>query len=360
MKNDKRFSKKLVQETKLNLYQDYLQTRSITKAIECWSNYLVTLLESLAKEVFADTPNQVCLLALGSLGRLELLPYSDLDLLFLLPENAQERETSKEQGAELIRRLWDLGFNVGNQMGTCSEIEALAKRSLSSISALQDARFIVGNQALYETLCYLTHPSQMWQAKTFLAEKIKEQQKRHQKYSDKTYLLEPNVKECPGGLRDLQILTLISQRFIGSPPLVTTYRLQGIEENELKEIRQIQKALLEIRYLLHMIAQKKEERLLFDYQKPLAESFGFTDDNKELAIEKFMRRYFSLMKRITELNSITLQFFSEKLSELNLVEIESFDENFVLINQFLEAKHQDVFRNTPSLLLNIFLLLKRT
>ncbi len=358
MKNDRHYTKRAVKETKQTIYQDYLRNRNINEAIACWSNYLLSLIEALSEALLSGKPAKFCVLALGSLGRLELLPYSDLDLLILLPEQATEMNACKEQGAELIRQLWDLGFNVGNQMGTCAEIEALAKSSLSSISALQDARLILGDDSLYQTLCFITHPSQMWQAKTFLSEKIKEQQKRHLKYSDKTYLLEPNVKECPGGLRDLQTLTLISQRFIGSPPLVTTYQLQGIEESELQEIRQTQKTLLEIRYLLHMIAKRKEERLLFDYQNKLSEIFGFLDDQKDLAIEKFMRRYFSIMKRITELNNITLQFFSEKLSELTLVSVEPYDEHFVLINQFLEAKHKDVFKNNPSQLLNVFLILK--
>lgn len=343
--------KKHIQQARNHIYQTYLNDRNIQQTIHSWSNYIIDLILTISKEIYHQEMTNCAIVALGSLGRSELLPFSDLDLL-ILHKNECNALTQKTE--RFIRSLWDLGFSVGSQVGSCQDIANLAKESLSTISALQDIKFITGNEALFETLCYFTHPSQMWQAHTFLEEKIKEQKKRHQKYNDKAYLLEPNIKESPGGLRDLQIIHLISSRMQHHNPGL----MEKFDENELDTIKNYQINLLEIRFVLQMIANRREDRLLFEHQKKLAENFKYIDSEKGLAIEKFMKRYFTLMKRISALNEVILQFFSENMSKASSDTIVRFDSDFILINNYLSAKDSFIFKKNPSLLLKLFIILQ--
>jgi len=206
-----------------------------------------------------------------------------------------------------------------------------------------------------EELSYQTHPLHMWPRNVYFFAKQQEQVLRYLKYGETAYNLEPNVKNGPGGLRDLQVLLAISKRHFGVKKLADLVSCGFISDKEYEELNHCQQFLWRVRFGLHLLAEKQEERLLFDYQIKLAELFGFTDNAKSLAIEQFMKAYFKVIKRTRELNEMLLQWFAEAIVYNQKQSIRHLNAYFQLSNNYIEVKNAKIFSSKPQTLLELFL-----
>ena len=202
-------------------------------------------------------------------------------------------------------------------------------------------------------------PSKMWKIEDVFNAKTNEQETRHHFYNDTGYNLEPHVKEGPGGLRDIQTITWIAQRHFGSRDLTKLIMHNFLTNEECRMLIRGRNFLWKIRNSLHFLANRREDRLLFDYQMEIAREFNYLDDKKSLEVEKLMKRYYRTVKELIFLNDLLLQYFYQEIISKKRTNIFDINSRFRSVNGLIETKHGDVFKNTPFALLEIFLLLQK-
>ena len=323
------------------------------------TNHLVNGIDEIILHLFYEHISKndppITLLALGSYGRRELQLYSDIDLLIIHDAPLQPHLIEKLQ--RFIQGCWDVGLEISHQISTIEACSKLAGEDLTVISSILDMRLLCGNAALMEKLTYQIHPLHIWNSHDFYFSKMSEQKKRYKQYDETAYNLEPNVKKGPGGLRDIHLLVQICQRHFGTKKLAEGIRFGFVTPKEYEELLECQRFLWKVRFGLHFITQKKEDRLLFDIQSKIAGLFDYKDTSKSLAIEQFMKAYFTVIKRCRELNEIILQWFSETIVYHQKQKITPLNDIFQLSNNYLEIKHSKVFLHRPEALVEIFLLL---
>ncbi len=296
------------------------------------------------------------LLAVGGYGRGELLPHSDIDILILTP---QEPGTSYAEPVEnFIRLLWDIGLNVGHSVRTLDECVDQAARDITIVTNLMESRVLVGSTVAHEALLAATGPDRMWPSREFLRAKWDEQIQRHRKFGNTEYNLEPNVKSSPGALRDIQMVGWVAKRHFGVSHLEALQERGFLSTDEMQQLQEGQAYLWRIRYGLHMLANREEDRLLFDHQRALARLFGFEDDDHRLGVERFMQTYYRWVLELGQLNEVLMQYFDEAiLRACEPEQVMVINPRFRVRNGYIEVTNDKVFRRTPSALLEIFVLL---
>ena len=304
----------------------------------------------------AHLPANTALVGVGGYGRGELFPYSDVDLLILL-EVAPDAETTEKLEA-LVQLLWDLGLEIGSSIRTVDECLTESKADITVQTSLLEARLICGDEPLFEQL--QARYDEAMDPQAFFQAKLLEMRQRHAKYEDTAFSLEPNCKESPGGLRDLQVILWLvkaaglanSWRTLATSGLITQAEAKGLMEKE--------RAFKDIRVRLHLHAGRREDRLVFDVQTAIAESLGLenTGSGVEMrrASEYLMQRYYWAAKAVTQLNTILLQNIEERLfpREEHAVQINA---RFNDVNGLIDMRDDDTFTQTPSAILEIFLLM---
>ncbi len=357
MKNDNLSLKLSIQQFKAELCTEFQQNHTINTL----TRKLVVFIDAILSELFhknrLHSANKFCLLALGSYGRRELQLHSDIDLLLLHEEDISKAQLQRAQA--FIQDCWDIGLEVSHQITTVKACAELAAQDLTVISSILDVHLISGRGSLMEELIYQTHPLHMWSSHDYFFAKQQEQAQRYAKYNETAYNLEPNVKKGPGGLRDLQLVLSVGKRHFGIKKLADGITCGFISDKEYEELVACQHFLWRVRFALHMLAEKQEERLLFDYQIKLAALFNFIDNEKSLAIEQFMKTYFKVIKRSRELNEMLLQWFAEAIIHQQKQRITPLDSHFQLSNNYIEVKNAQVFACKPQTLLEIFLWIAR-
>ncbi|MBA2652463.1 MAG: [protein-PII] uridylyltransferase [Tatlockia sp.] len=357
MKNDNLALKLSIKQFKEELCEELRQNKNIIVL----THKLVQFIDEILCDLFIKNGlkkgAKLCLLALGSYGRRELQLFSDIDLLLLHTEKISKAQLHRAQA--FIQDCWDIGLDVSHQITTVDACAELAARDLSVISSILDMRIICGSGFLMEELAYQTHAHHIWPSHDYFFAKQQEQENRYAKYGETAYNLEPNVKNGPGGLRDLQILLTISKRHFGAKKLADLVGCGFISDKEYEELIACQHYLWRVRFALHLLADKQEERLLFDYQVKLAALFGFSDNSKSLAIEQFMKAYFKIIQRSRELNEMLLQWFTEAIVHHQKQRIRPLNARFQLSNDYIEVKHGKVFTQNPQALLELFLWLAK-
>ncbi|MEZ5523818.1 MAG: [protein-PII] uridylyltransferase [Pseudomonadales bacterium] len=302
--------------------------------------------------------DNISLVAVGGYGRGELHPYSDIDLLILLAENCQLQHQDNIE--RFITFLWDIGLKVGNSVRTVRECHEQAQLDITVATSLMESRLLVGSRQLLEAMDAAISPAQIWPPQAFFEAKREEQRARHEKFNDTDYNLEPNVKESPGGLRDIQVINWVAKRHFDSDNLHDLVSNGFLSETEFKLLSECQEYLWKIRYGLHMFADRAEDRLLFDYQKQLASLFGFKDNDEELAIEQLMQEFYRVVIRTLGLNDMLLQHFDEAILRANEEPVvRQLNTRFKVTNDYIEVTHPGVFRETPSAMLEIFVLMAK-
>ncbi len=328
------------------------------------------LVDHLLKQIWqqGDISQQVCLIAVGGYGRRELFPYSDVDLLILLPENADHALTSQIE--TLIGLLWDVGLNVGHSVRTLIECVEEASKDVTVQTNLLEARRLIGSKKLYQHFTYSLN--NVMNTGAFFEAKLKEQQQRYTKFNDTAYNLEPNIKESPGGLRDLQIIqwilksqqktSLETNSFYNvtssNLPWANLVKIGMITQLEAKKIRRHQQHLQMLRVRLHLLAKRREDRLLFDFQNELAAQLGLENTPKIRASEQLMQGYYRSVKFISLMNEILLQSLQHR-NDTSPPQIKQINQHFEAHGGLLEAKSPHLFQQYPSTILESFLILQQ-
>ena len=352
--------KAVLQEGRDDIYACYREGISSAALVRMQTLLTDTILLEWWNSVFSRLEaSDMALIAVGGYGRMELHPYSDIDISVLVSQ--QPGPELADKISEFITRLWDIGFDIGNTVRTVEQAEEVARTDLSIITNLMESRLLAGSESLFDALQDVIAPDKMWSSEEFFHGKMEEQHERREKFQSNAYRLEPNLKESNGGLRDIQTVHWICQRQFGTTEFEELVTKDILTAAEFTTLMQGLDTLWRIRYLLHHFAGKREDRLLFDFQRELAHAWGFTDDTNNRCIEQLMQRFYRNAMRLQRLNEIILQGIGGVISGVTAstkpVEINS---RFQLRNGFLEVKHERVFINYPPALLEIFLLFGET
>ena len=311
----------------------------------------------------------LALLAVGGYGRGELHPHSDIDIAILLPDNSSQDSQQTDGPAnsaftqrdeilsDWITALWDLHLDIGYSVRTVSDCQREASSDITVITNLMEARHICGDTALITDMQATLSSTNMWPPGEFYHAKVAEQTQRRDRFQTNAYRLEPNIKESQGGLRDFQTISWICQRLYGTSSLEPLVEHGLLLEEELSSLREGLGLLWQIRYLLHRAAGRREDRLLFDYQKEIAHAFGYTDDTDNRSIETLMQRFYRTVMRLQRLNEIVIQGIGGIISGVTASsKVEPINSRFQLRNGYLEVTHKDVFMHYPPALLELFLI----
>lgn len=305
----------------------------------------------------ADRLKDSGLIAVGGYGRGELHPQSDVDLLILL--TAEARTDVKESVSRFLTLLWDIGLEVGHSTRTVKECAEQARRDVTVVTNLMETRCLAGPDELFQAMRKAVGPGKMWSSRTFFEAKLKEQQARHLRYDDTAYNLEPNVKGSPGGLRDIQTIVWVTQRHFGTARLRELVEHNFLTPGQLRLLQRGRELLSRIRFALHILTGRGEDRLLFDHQTRIARLFGYKDATYMLAVEQLMQRYYRTVMDLSRLNEMLLQLFQEAILMNPNVEAEPLNERFQVKNGFLQITTENVFADQPSAILEQFLLLQQ-
>ncbi len=298
-------------------------------------------------------PEAWVLLAVGGYGRQELYPYSDIDLLILLPGEVDDQ--LQDHLSHFVGTLWDLGLTVGQSVRTIEQCLLASAEDITVQTNLLESRYITGCRELFEQ--FKKQFAQSLDLRAFYNAKLLEQQQRYTRQQDTPFALEPNCKESPGGLRDIQILKWIARaaNLGDSWHELTQHNL--ITPEESRGLNRAERFLQNVRIRLHFVANRAEDRLLFDYQEKLANTFGIEANATKRASERFMQRYFLNAKFITQINTLALQNFGTALFPTTNLPIIPLNESFQISGGLLDFRDPNLFEKRPEALLQSFLLL---
>ncbi len=331
--------------------------RAARKLVHALTRHVDRTLTDLWKH--AEMPAGAVLLAVGGYGRAELYPHSDVDVLVLLP--GQDPLACPELRARveaLITACWDIGLEIGSSVRTLDECLAESQRDVTVRTALLESRRVCGARRLFEDFTQ-AHRRDV-DAKAFLRAKTLEMRQRHVKYEGTPYSLEPNCKESPGGLRDLQVVIWVARAAglgrtwaeLAANGLITPFEVQELQRNE---------GLLRlIRARLHMIAGRREDRLVFDLQAAVAESFGLEAERGQRASEALMRRYYWAAKAVTQLNQILMLNIEERIIDSGSAPMRRINDRFLDRGGMLEVAHDELYAEQPQAILETFVLYEKT
>lgn len=298
------------------------------------------------------------LVAVGGYGRMELHPGSDIDLMILLDD--ADPECYSELLTELLTFFWDMGLEVGHSVRTIAECITEAERDITIATNIMESRLLIGQASLFTQMQAATGPDKIWPSDRFFTAKWREQTQRYTRYEETISNLEPNIKESPGGLRDIQMVGWVVKRHYGAKTMHDLVVHGFLTEEEYLDLMDGQDYLWRIRFALHLLTGRREDRILFDYQRTLAAQFGFEDDDHELGVEKFMQQYYRTALRLSRMNELLLQLFQEViLLKCHLDEPKPINRRFQSRSGFLEVVHKDIFTQYPLALLELFLIMQQ-
>lgn len=332
------------------LKESFEETGDVARYLACHTRLLESVIDERAKSL--SLPLGVALLATGGFGRAEVFPFSDIDLLVLIPEDLPENDA--ERVSSFLTSLWDLGLSVGASVRTARETLADCTQDIALSTNFLEARFLYGNKELFEATRaeYLKALNPV----TFFREKELEMHQRRRKHDDTPYELEPDIKESPGGLRDIQVLLWCAQAAgLAETPedLLTSGILNREEWGELTASRAF---LSDLRLRLHLMSERAENRLLFEKQIPLALSLGIRATSGLDAAELLMQRYYRNAHNVELLNAIAMCSLEERLLKTdtrppNAVPVAP---GLIARGQTLDIEDPDRIGKDPAFLLTLF------
>ncbi len=337
-------------------------TRGIRKVLQKLTRHTDATLQLLWK--IAGFPLDACLVAAGGFGRGELFPHSDVDVLLLLPDNsrAEGDPALKAKIESFISNCWDSGLEIGSSVRTVADCVEEASKDVTVQTSLLEARLVTGDKKNFARLT--KQLAEVLDPKAFFVAKTLELQQRHNKFENTPYSLEPNCKESPGSLRDLQVILWVAKAGgfgkswdeLARSGLATAFEVRQIKANEA--------LLCLIRARLHIISGRREDRLVFDLQTAVAESFGYSaeaEGNKlpRRPSEALMRRYYWAAKAVTQLNQILLLNINERLNPSHYPP-RPINERFSDKAGMLEVASDDLYLNKPHAILETFLIYQTT
>ena len=347
-------------EVEQQLQESYDNGQTIRDVIKARSNCIDEALVLLWNHAGLDQ-TELGLFAVGGYGRREMLPHSDIDIMIL-----SENEISEEHGkliSNFIASLWDVSnFKPGISVRSLNDCVEQARNDLTVATTLIEARLITGYPHLAKWPRRIV--AQTWADQTFYDAKMAEQSKRYAQHNNTESNLEPDIKNAPGGIRDINQIGWIAKRHFRVNRIYDLVHLGFITEFELAQLEEAESFLWEIRSHLHRLAKRDENRLLFDYQHEIAAKFGYVrvdGQPKNFAVEQFMKRYYRTAQQVSTLNEMLLAYFSESVVTPRLPDYErqiiDINEYFKIVDGKLAVQHHKVFAEHPSAILELFYLL---
>ena len=359
-------AKAVLAETAAGLEDQFMNGMPALEAMEARADavdaVLRAILDHASTKVFpAANPTmgeRFAVIAVGGYGRGHLAPYSDIDLLFL---THYKRTSRVEQMVEhVLYLMWDMGLKVGHATRTVSDCMRLAKNDMTIRTSMLEDRLIWGDTALEVDLRAAFWKELGSDDAHFMAAKLEEREGRHASYGDSRYLLEPNVKEGKGGIRDLHALYWIAKHHYQVTEVSELVDLGVFTRGERRRFRQAADFLMTVRCHLHHWAGRAEERLTFDAQVAIAERMGYADRPHIRGVERFMKHYYLTAKTVGDMTRIlcaALEAEQKKPSRFSLGRLLQQDrelEGFELTGGRLAVKDDDAFRANPVDMLRIF------
>jgi [protein-PII] uridylyltransferase len=341
-----------VKAMQLALRENYERTGDGLALLHTRSNQvdqvLVTLWNSL------DFPTSLTLAAVGGYGRGELYPASDIDLLILLPHAPSV--ALQEKLERLVSHFWDIGLEIGHSVRTIQECLNEASNDISVQTALLEARLITGSEKLFSTFEKRLHGN--LDPLVFFEAKRLEQQDRYMRYNETPYSLEPNFKEAPGGLRDLQVIFWIAKA-AGFGTTWADIVKNGFLTREGQNLAEdCETFLRHLRIRMHFLLGRREDRLMFDYQNTLASQYGFESTPETRASEQLMQGYYRNAKATTLLNTILMQNLGAALAPETEQLPQTIDDDFQSVGNLLDLRDENLFEQKPAAIFDAFLVMQ--
>ncbi|MBE7416636.1 MAG: [protein-PII] uridylyltransferase [Ideonella sp.] len=348
---------------KAALIAHFLQSRASAPAAARLTRALTRHADAALTELWlaSGTPPGAALVAVGGYGRGELFPHSDIDVLVLLPGTSSDEAANAALSAAIggfITACWDVGLEIGSSVRTVAECITEARADVTVQTAMLESRFVIGARRLFRDFRHATDAA--LDPLAFLRAKTLEMRQRHVKYEDTPYALEPNCKESPGGLRDLQVVTWVAR---GAGLGRTWAELQARGLITPYEVRRLQKhegTIKLVRARLHAIAGRREDRLVFDLQTAVAESFGMKPAKGQRASEVLMHRYYWAAKAVSQLNKILMLNIEERLTGSEDQPMRPINERFLDRGGLLEVARDDLYLADRRAILETFLIYQQT
>ncbi|MBF0438197.1 MAG: [protein-PII] uridylyltransferase [Magnetococcales bacterium] len=304
-----------------------------------------------------EATESFCLAATGGYGRKDLAPYSDIDLLFIIPDGHTNQQALVER---MLYILWDIGMDVGHAVRTVDECLQQARQELQILTSMLESRFLAGNHSLfthYQTTLFdhalLNDPL------SFLRGKLLEQSKRHERFGASLYYLEPNIKENPGGLRDLHTFAWISKYRYHVKRTEDLIGMGIITQKEFINFKSCRSFLRRVRNALHYRTGRRDDRLTFGHQVAIAQEFGYQDKPGMLAVERFMRTYYRVARRVGNLSWIFLRKYQDEHKEVLVTDRHHLEDIFEVINGKLAVSSPDAFLQNPIRIMSLFEIAQR-
>jgi len=329
----------------------------VTDLVRLRASLVDRVLLCLWREHAGPLHDSAAMVAVGGYGRGELHPCSDVDIMLLvgnkLPADGEQLLSS------FLTSLWDIGLDIGHSVRTVKQCQQEAEADITVATTLIEARLLHGPEPLFEAMKDAVSADRLWSSAEFFEAKRREQIARHHRYDDTAYKLEPNVKGSPGGLRDIQMIGWVAKRHFGVRTLDELVQHNFLTPGQLQMLNDGQAFLWRVRFGLHVLTGRREDRLLFDHQTKLAKMLGYEDATYTLAVEQLMQRYYRTVMDLSRVNEMLLQLFEEAILMDPKAEPAALNERFQVKNGFLQTTHDQVFQRNPSALLEMFHLLQQ-
>lgn len=335
------------------LVELFEQGYNISALLDYRTHYVDELMHKLYENFKLNTAPDLCLAAVGGYGRGELFIKSDIDLL--LVSRTEISEKMQEHISGFISYLWDLKLDIGSSVRTIAETIENANADLTVRTNLLETRYLCGNEDVYHELLNTIDSDTTWNTKRFFHAKVAEELERHHSYKDTAYALEPDLKNNPGGLRDIQVMQWIANFHFKAKTPEDMLKLNFLSLEEYEELIECRDVLFQVRYALHVVNRREDNRLLLDHQPSVAKLLGYTGEGNA-PVENMMRDLFRILRRVRELNSMTLQLEVLRITgHLGEDEIQFLGNGFVRRGPLIDIIDEALFENDPKKMLEIFL-----
>lgn len=335
----------------------FLEGYAVRSLLDFRTFYTDRLLQLLCKKFRLDEINRLCMAAVGGYGRAELFLKSDVDILILSEKELSD--TDKDKISDFISFLWDLKLDIGSSVRTIEETLETAGNDLTVRTNLLETRLLFGDEHVYNELFRSLSENDSWSARSFFHAKVAEELERHHAYKDTAYALEPDLKNNPGGLRDLQVMQWIANFHFNAKTPEDMLKLNFLSMEEYEELKECTDALFQVRYALHTANRSEDNRLLLDHQPTVAGILGYTGEGNE-PVENMMRDLFRTLRRVRELNSMVLQMEVLRITgNIGSDEIQFLGNGFVRKGPLIDLCEGESFMTNRSKMLEIFIVMSK-